>query len=153
MHLLPSRASFRMRGRGTTLLANHSHSLKPWLKHWLHVWLKSLRIFIERRVPFLSEGAWLFAGESFKGLGFWRYWSWLHHRSVDLVVFLVLISCCHPVSQPSKRGGDTFVGESFGDDRGNLVGLFSLMMGIVYISALQSCLLDRKFFLSLDSCS
>ena len=25
------------------------------------------------------------------------------------------------------------------DDRMNLVGLFSLMMGIVYISALQSC--------------
>ena len=63
----------------------------------------------------------------------------LHHRSVDLVVFLVLISC-HPVSQPSKRGRDIFVGESFGGRQGELVWLFSLMMGFVYISALQSCL-------------
>ena len=31
LHLLPSRASFRIRRRGT-LLANHSHGLKPWLK-------------------------------------------------------------------------------------------------------------------------
>ena len=32
---------------------------------------------------------------------------------VDLVVFLVLISC-NPVSQPSKRGRDIFVAKSFG---------------------------------------
>ena len=35
------------------------------------------------------------------------------------------------------------------DHRGNLVGLVSLMMGIVYISGLQSCL-SGSFFLSLD---
>ena len=127
-----------MRGRGK-LLANLSHDLKPRLKgtniDCMFGW-KAYCIFMERRVvPFLSEGTWLFADESFKGVRCWRYWSWLAHRSVDLVVFLVLISC-HPVSQPSKRRRDTFVGESFGGRQGDLVGLCSLIFYFLLINRL-----------------
>ena len=39
------------------------------------------------------------------------------------------------------------------DDSGNLVGLFSLMMGIVYISALQSCLSESFSYHSMAGCS
>ena len=65
--------------------------------------------------------------------------SLLHHRSVDLVVFPVLISC-HPVSQPSKRGREIFVGESFGGRQGEFNWAFNLMADacVLLISLLGS---------------
>ena len=72
----------------------------------------------------------------------------LHQRSVDfLVVFLVLTSCCcHPVSQPSTRGRDIFVGESLEDDRGTLIGFF---VSVLCILSVLGSLVERMFFLSL----
>ena len=35
------------------------------------------------------------------------------------------------------------------DDRGNLVGLFSLMMGVLFISLLVDSLVERKVFVAL----
>ena len=83
----------------------------------------SYGIFIERRVPFLSEGTWLVAGESFKGDADVE-------DIVDLVVFLVLISCHLYLNL--QRGDATYLSAnlSFGGRQWEFSWAFSLMMGV-----------------------
>ena len=131
-----------------TLLANHSHDLKPWLKgikHWLHVWLKSLLYLYRTSGPIFEWGDVAICWRIIQGLGCWRYWSLLYHRSVDLFGGISDINVILYLNL--QRGDATYLSPKLSvDDRGNLVGLLSLiMMGVHCLYLCLTVLLNKSF--------
>ena len=147
---MPSRASFRMRGRGT-MLANHAFTWLETLiemnKHWLHGLVEKPTVSLSNVGShfWVRVRGYLLANHSRDSDGedidrcftlgvwiWWYFWFWYH-----VVLYLSL-----------QRGDATYLSANLlVDDRGNLVGLRSVMMGVycLYL-CLAVLLMERKFF-------